>query len=214
MTPVRVLIADDHAPTREEIAALLADDPRFEVAASARDAPEAIQAALRERPDLCLLDVHMPGNGISAIWEITARLPEARVVVLTISSDDRDLFAAVRAGAAGYLLKDMDAARLPHALFDVFNGEAALPRGLVARMLEEFRDRSPHRRSVVGSGPGGELTSREWQVLDLMRLGLTTAEMARRLHLSQATVRSHVAGILRKLRVPDRDAAIALFPPR
>ncbi|HSL63620.1 MAG TPA: response regulator transcription factor, partial [Gaiellaceae bacterium] len=104
MTP-RVLLADDHPPTREDIRRTLESDGRFEVCAVAADAAGAVDAATRERPDLCVLDIRMPGNGIAAAWEITARLPETKVVMLTVSRDDDDLLAALRAGASGYLLK-------------------------------------------------------------------------------------------------------------
>jgi DNA-binding NarL/FixJ family response regulator len=208
----RVLIADDHAPTRGDLREVLEEDGRFEVCAEAADAPAAVDAAVRERPDLCILDIRMPGRGVAAAWEIAARLPETKVVMLTVSEDDADLFAALRAGASGYLLKGIDPARLPHALQDVIEGQSAIPRALVGRLVGEFRDRGPRRRSLVGDE--AQLTSREWQVLDLLRQELTTAEIARRLVLSQATVRSHVAAILRKLDVPDRAAAIRLFHER
>jgi DNA-binding NarL/FixJ family response regulator len=208
---LKVLLADDHAPTRGDVRAVLEGDERFEVVAEASDAARAIELAVREPPDVCLLDIHMPGNGIAAIWEITARLPETRVVMLTVSAEDDDVFGALRAGASGYLVKDMDFKRLPHALLDVVSGEAAIPRRLVARVLDEFRDRSPMRRATVAAERGERLTSREWQVLDLMRQSLGTAEIARRLFLSQATVRSHIASIVKKLRVADRDEAIEFF---
>lgn len=209
---LRVLVADDHAPTRADVRGVLDGSGDFEVVAEAADAPAAVTAAVEHRPDVCLLDIHMPGSGIAAIWEITARLPQTKVVMFTVSADDSDVFAALRAGASGYLLKDMDAERLPPALLDVVRGEAAIPRTIVARVLGEFRDRGPRRRVTIDSGE--QLTSREWQVLDLLRLNLSTAEMARRLQLSQNTVRSHVAGILRKLRVPDRESAVRLFEER
>jgi DNA-binding NarL/FixJ family response regulator len=204
----RVLLADDHVPTRDDIRQTLEAHGRFHVCAVASDAAEAVEAAARERPDLCLLDIRMPGNGIAAAWEITARLPETKVVMLTVSRDDDDLFAALRAGASGYLLKDTDPSRLPHALEDVLSGEAAIPRALVARLVGEFRDRGPRRRAVLSSEP---LTSREWEVLELLRREHSTAEIAERLVLSQATVRSHVAAILRKLRVADRAALVKHF---
>lgn len=210
----RVLVADDHAPTRADISELLESDPRFTVCASAADAVEAVDAALRERPDLCLIDIRMPGGGIAAAWEITARLPTTRVVMLTVSREDDDLFKALRAGASGYLLKDIDPTRLPHALSDVLAGDSAIPRSLVARLVEEFRERGPRRRALLANVSEEPLTSREWQVLDLLRQDLTTSEIARRLVISDGTVRSHVAAILRKLRVPDRRSAIRLFRDR
>ena len=170
-----------------------------------------MQAAVDGRPQVCLLDVRMPGGGVAAAWEISARLPETKIVMLTVSRDDTDLFAALRAGASGYLLKDIDPARLSDALESVLAGESALPGSLVARLVSEFRDRSPRRRTIVSEADGAQLTSREWQVLELMRQGLTTAQIARRLVVSPATVRSHVASMLKKLRVPDRESALRLF---
>lgn len=211
---VRVLIADDHAPTRGDLGEVLADDGRFEICAEASDAAAAVAAAMREQPDLCLLDVRMPGGGVAAAWEIAARLPSTKIVMLTVSADDRDLFSALRAGAHGYLLKDLDTSRLPHALLDVLEGQAAVPRTLVSRVLDEFRDRGPRRRALVGGAEAPQLTSREWEVLDLLRQELTTAQMAHRLVLSQATVRTHVAAVLRKLGVPDRESAVRLFDDR
>jgi DNA-binding NarL/FixJ family response regulator len=206
--PIRVVIADDHAPTRADVRATLEADARFEVSGEASDAAGAVEAAVEARPDVCILDVNMPGGGVAAAWEISSRLPETKIVMLTISRENRDLFAALRAGASGYLLKDMDPTRLPHALGDVLNGEAALPRVLVSRVIDEFRDRTPRRRKVIAEGPYADLTSREWQVLDLLRQELSTAEIARRLVLSPVTVRTHVASILRKVRAPNREALL------
>ena len=202
---VRVLIADDHEPTREDVRFALEQDERFRVCAEAADAPGAIDAAVHERPDVCLLDVNMPGWGVAAAWEIHARLPHVHVVMLTVSRDDRDLFAALRAGAAGYLLKNMDPRRLPRALDSVLAGEVAIPRELVGQVVQEFRDRSARRRELVADGPESKLTSREWEVLDLLRQELTTAQIARRLVLSPITVRTHVNTILKKLRIRDRE---------
>jgi two-component system nitrate/nitrite response regulator NarL len=209
--PSRVLVADDHAPTREDVKAAIDSDPRFTVVALASDAAEAIQAALRERPDVALLDMRMPGSGAAAAWEITARLPATRAVMLTVSRSDEDLFAALRAGVSGYLLKDMPFDALGDELAQVLEGRVALPPELVTRLVDEFRDSAPRRRTLVGQRGGAQLTSREWQVLDFLRRGLATSEIARRLFVSPATVRSHVAAVLRKLRVPDREAAIRLF---
>ena len=208
---VTVLIADDHDRTRQHIRAALERDSRFRVCADVGDAVAAVDSAIRLRPRLCLLDIGMPGNGISAAWEITGRLPDSKVVMLTVSRDDDDLFAALRAGASGYLLKDIDPGRLPQALLDVLDGEAAIPRSLVARLVDEFRDRGPRRRALLARGPRAELTSREWEVLELLRDDLSTEEIAGRLFVSPATIRSHISSILRKLRVPDRRAAVELL---
>lgn len=207
----RVLIADDHQPTREDVRFALEHDGSFEVCAEAADAAEAIEAAVRTRPDICLLDVNMPGWGVSAAWEIHSRLPQARVVMLTISRDDRDLFAALRAGAAGYLLKDMDPRQLSRALGAVLAGEVAIPRELVGQVVEEFRDRGARRRDLVADGRQGKLTSREWEVLDMLRQELSTSQIARRLVLSPVTVRTHVNSILKKLEVRDREELVRQF---
>jgi DNA-binding NarL/FixJ family response regulator len=206
MPPARVLIADDHAPTRADMREALERSERFTVCAEAADGAAAVEAAVRERPDLCLLDIRMPGSsGIAATREITTRLPDTKVVMLTVSLDDDDLLNALRAGAVGYLLKDIDPDRLPYALNDALDGGAAIPRRLVARLVSEFRDHGPRRRPVV-TEPGYNLTSREWEVLGLLRDGLSTAQMASKLFVSKATVRSHVASVLKKLDLPDREA--------
>ena len=209
---IRLLIADDHEATRAGIR-LAVEGHGFTVCASAEDSEGAVDAALRERPAVCLLDVNMPGSGIVAAQRIVAALPETAVVMLTVSQADDDLFAALRAGACGYLLKDIDSDRLPHALRGVLAGEAALPRTLVARVVDEFRRRGTRRlRLVAERGP--VLTEREWEVLERLREGDSTAEIASRLGVSPTTVRRHVSGILRKLHVPDRAAAVRTLEGR
>ncbi len=203
------MIADDHTLARSGVRQSLVE-AGFDVVGEASDAPEAVALAERERPDLCLLDVHMPGGGIWAASQIAERMPQTAVVMLTVSRNDEDLFDALRAGAAGYLLKDTDPDRLPHALQGVLAGEAAVPRELVARLIDEFRTHGRRRRVPLPGRRGVELSSREWDVLDLLRDGCTTAEIARRLVVSPVTVRRHVSALLRKLDVPDRAAAVEL----
>lgn len=205
----RVLIADDHPPTRAGVRLAL-ERAGFTICGEAWTADGAVEEAKRTRPDICLLDIHMPGSGIAAALEIASSVPKAAIVMLTVSVEDEDLFAALRAGAVGYLLKTTDPERLPHALEGVMNGEAALPRSLVSRVIAEFRDGPRRRRPVLGKGDP-DLTDREWQVLELLGEGLTTADIAARLFISQATVRTHVASTLQKLRAPDRKAAVALL---
>ncbi len=206
----RVLVADDHPPTRAGVRAALERDG-FVVCAEAGDARSAIESAQRERPDVCLLDIHMPGDGIYAAETIARELPDAAVVMLTVSRTDADLFNALRAGASGYLLKDIDPIRLPLALRGVLEGEAALPRRLVALLIEEFRERKRRRRIPLVGRRSVELTDREWEVLDLMKQGLSTEEIATHLFISPVTVRTHVSSVLRKLHVPTREAAVALL---
>ena len=207
---IRVVVADDHPPTRAGVKAALERDG-FVVCAQAADARAAIEAARTEKPDVCLLDIHMPGDGIHAAETISRELPETAVVMLTVSRLDSDLFDALRAGASGYLLKDIDPARLPLALHGVLEGEAALPRQLVALLIEEFRERRRRRRIPLRGRRSAELTDREWEVLELMRQGASTEEIAARLFISPVTVRTHVSAILRKLQVPTREAAIELL---
>ena len=213
--PLRVLIADDHAPTRDDVRRAVDSDERFEVCAVAADAAAAVRVALLERPDVCLLDIRMPGSGLAAAWEIAGRLPQARIVMLTVSEENADLFSALQAGAHGYLLKTMSLKRLPDTLHGVCCGEAAMPRQLVARVLERFHGREPRWRRPVTGRPGtGRLTSREWEVLELLARGRSTAEIAQSLVLSGSAVRVHVAAIVRKLQVADRAAAVELFRQR
>jgi DNA-binding NarL/FixJ family response regulator len=209
LKPVTVLVADDHPPTRAGVRLALAGT-RFTVCAEEADTAGAVEAALLTSPDICLLDINMPGNGIVAAAEIRAALPRTAIVMLTVSQNDDDLFAALRVGAVGYLLKDTDPARLPYALDGVLSGEAALSRKLVARVLETFRERASRRQVAVGNG-SRDLTGREWEVLELLQDGLSTAEIAKRMFISQVTVRTHIASVLKKLEVPDRRAAIDLL---
>ncbi len=204
-----VVIADDHAAARAGVRAAL-ERGGFVVSAEASSGPEAVEAALRERPDACLLDVHMPGGGgIDAAAQIAERLPGTAIAMLTVSGDEEDLFAAIQAGAVGYLLKDVDPGRLPHALAGVLAGEAAIPRPLVGRIVAELGER--RRRRVPLARGGAELTPREWEILELLHGGASTAQVAERLGVSQVTVRRHVSTVLRKLRVEDRRSAFALL---
>ena len=202
-------MADDHPPLRASVRRAL-EEHGFEVCFEAANAADSVAAAERERPDVCVLDVQMPGNGIAAAAQIAARLPETAIVMLTVSDSDEDLFAALRAGAQGYLLKDMDPARLPLALEGVLAGEAALPRALVARVLDEFRTRRRRRRLLLPGGRGCTLTDREWETLELLAEGLSTAEVAERLLVAPVTVRRHAAAIVKKLNAGDRGSLLQL----
>jgi DNA-binding NarL/FixJ family response regulator len=213
VTPASVLIADDHAPTRSAVREAL-ERGGFEICAEAADAPTSVDLARAMRPDVALLDIHMPGDGIRAAAEIAAHLPDTAVVMLTVSGADADLFAALKAGASGYLLKDTAARRLPEALRGVLEGEAAMPRALVARVIDEFRSGEQRSRLPVPGHRPARLTAREWEVLELLGEGLTTAEIGARLFISNVTVRSHVSAVLRKLRVPNRASAVRVLHRR
>jgi DNA-binding NarL/FixJ family response regulator len=206
---LRVLIADDHAPTRTGVRIAL-ERGGLEVCAEASNAPDAVAAAIEQRPDVCLLDVRMPGRGTAAAGQIIAKLPGTVVLMLTVSSDEDDLFDSLREGAAGYLLKDMDPGDLPAAVRCAFAGEGALPGLLIARLIDEFRERGRMRRLPGQARGRPALTKREWEVLDLMCEGAGTSEIARRLVVSSATVRRHVANILGKLGASSREEATKL----
>lgn len=206
---VRVLLADDHPPIRAFVRQVL-EDGGCEVVGEAGRADEAIRKAQEERPDVALLDIHMPGSGIRAAQEIGRLLPETAVVMLTQSSEDEDLFDSMRAGAVGYLLKDTDPARLADTLRGVLRGEGALPPRLVARIMDEFRSPAK-RRFHRTSREAGRLSPREWEVMELLAEGLTTEEVSERLFLAPTTVRVHVSAVLKKLRVKDRESAFRIL---
>lgn len=178
----------------------------------AGNADAAIAAALEHRPTVCLLAVNLPGSGITAAEKLSHALPDTKVVMLTGSARDEDLFAALRAGAAGYLLKSTSPERLPKALRGVVSGEAALPRPMTARLIEEFRNRGRrHTLALSVAGHPVELTGREFEVLAQMRKHETTAEIAADLRISEVTVRRHISAIVHKLDVPDRRSALELL---
>ena len=205
--PIRVLIADHDGATRAGVRlALVAQG--FEICAEADTATAAVEAAAREQPDVCVIEVDLPGDGVAALGPMLAGAPRTLAVMLSGSVDDNRLFGAVRAGARGYLLKDMDPARLPMALRGVLDGEAALPRALMGRVLEELRAVENGRHASELSRLGVDLTRREQEVLEALDRGLPTAEIAVALGISAVTVRRHVSEILRKLGAPNRQAAL------
>jgi two-component system nitrate/nitrite response regulator NarL len=209
---VSVLICDANAQTRASLRRAISASEHFAICAEARDSVEAVAAAVETLPDVCLIDIGLPGSGIAATWEISSRLPTTKIVMLAATADDGDLFAAIRAGVQGYLLKSTDDRQLFDALREVLDGRAAMSSSLVARLMSEFRDHGARRRvplstELPAQRAAAALTSREWQVLDLMRRQCTTAEMAGRLVVSKATIRTHVAAVLHKLDLPDRKAA-------
>jgi DNA-binding NarL/FixJ family response regulator len=207
----RVVVAADHPPIRTGVRLALEHDG-FIVCAEEETGPGAVSAALRDPPDVCLLDIDVPGGGIAAAATIHSRLPHTQVVMLSAAENDDDLFAALEVGACGYLLKEMDPVRLGQALHGVLHGEAALPRALTARLIEEFRARA--RQSTLTRRSDNDLTSREWEVLDCLREGLSTRRIAKRLFITGTTVRRHVSSILKKLDVPSREAAVEFVARR
>jgi len=202
------VIADEQPTMRSAVRGLLERDG-FEVCGEASDPEAAVEAALRERPDICLIGVLMPESGIRATRRITTALPQTAVVILTTSESRDHLVGAIRAGAIGYLLTSANLEELGSILRGVLAGEAAIPRTLVAQLVSELQAHG-RRRAVVSARGRAALTAREWEVMELVCEGLGTGEIAERLLVSPVTVRRHVSAILRKLGVEDRAAAVAL----
>ena len=206
-----MLIADDHAPTRDDVRQAL-QKRGFTVCAEAGNAAQAVWQALQTKPDICMLEVRMPGGGVAAAWEIAARLPTTKIVMHTASDDDADFFGALRAGAVGYLVKDIEPCSLARALRDVAEGTPAIPRALVGRIVTQFRSKEPRfRGTALAADQGPRLTSREWDVLAALSEGLSTREIARRLQLTPGGARSHVSFLVHKLGLANRAEAVAFF---
>lgn len=205
MTEVlRVMIADDHPVFRGGLRALLGTDPDFEVVAEAAGGAEAIQLAADLRPDVVLMDLHMPDvDGVEATAQIMRDNPKTAVLVLTMFDDDDSVFASMRAGARGYVLKGTNQAHILHAIHAVGAGGAAFGPAIAERMLDYF-NRASHR---TAGGPFPQLSEREVEVLDLIAQGQSNQRIASRLSISEKTVRNHVSNIFTKLAVTDRTQA-------
>jgi DNA-binding NarL/FixJ family response regulator len=202
----RILIVDDHPLTRDALATLLGQHG-FDVVGQAGDGNEAIEAARRLQPDLVLLDLSMPDlDGLGALPQLRDAAPECEVVMLTASGTEDNLLAAIRGGAAGYLLKTEPPERIVEFLNGVAEGEAALSGAIARRLLERVRDGAADEG--VPDAIAGALSARELEVLLLLDEHLGTDEIAKRLFISEHTVRSHVKSLLRKLEVSSRREAL------
>ncbi len=202
--PLRIVVVDDHPVYRDGLALLLGSVPGLAVVGTAADGAAAVDLALDEQPDVVVMDVQMPGlDGIEATRRITSTSPSIGVVVLTMSEDDGTVFAAVRAGARGYLLKGADQEEVVRAITTVAGGGAVFGAALARRIAEFFT-----------AGPSGpetafpQLTAREREILDLVAAGRSNAQIAATLYLSPKTVRNNVSNVLTKLQVADRAEAI------
>jgi DNA-binding NarL/FixJ family response regulator len=203
----RVLIVDDHPLTRDALATLLAGND-FDVVGQASDGHEAIEVAATLRPQLVLLDLSMPGlDGLSALPGLREAVPDAEVIVLTASGTEDNLLAAIRAGAAGYLLKSEPPDRIVGFLRGVVRGEAALSGEVARSLLDQVRE-GGYRNGGVPDDIAGALSAREVEVLLLLDEHLGTDDIAKRLFISEHTVRSHVKSLLHKLNVSSRREAL------
>jgi DNA-binding NarL/FixJ family response regulator len=204
---VRILVADDHPLYRRGLAALLAAQPGWEVVGQEADGIGAVTAAHAEQPDVVVMDLRMPGiDGIEATRRIISASPHVAVLVLTMYEDDGSVFAAMRAGARGYLLKGADQTEIVRAVAAVAGGEAIFGAAVAARIIEFFAAPRPREAELVFP----QLTAREHEVLDLIAAGRSNAELAATLVLSPKTVRNHVSNVFAKLQVADRAQAIVL----
>jgi DNA-binding NarL/FixJ family response regulator len=199
----RIVVADDHALFRDGMVSLL-EAAGYEVVGQAGEGSRAVETALRLRPDIVLMDVTMPGlSGLEALRRLQAEWPAVRVVMLTASDEDEDLFAAVQAGACGYLLKSLDSDEFLEMLAGVEHGAAAMTRQTTHRLLQGLSRRSPP------PAPAATLTGREQELLGLLASGLSNKAMARTLSLSENTVKYHLKNIMQKLNIHNRTEAAA-----
>jgi NarL family two-component system response regulator LiaR len=202
--PIRVLLTDDHAIVRSGVRALLATEPDIEVVSEASDGADAITQAEALRPDVILMDLMMPGvNGVEATRQITARLPGARVLVLTSFAADENVFPAIKAGALGYLLKDSGPEELVRAIRQVYRGEPSLEPSIARKVLLELSHPAKERQPLTKD----PLTERELDVLRLVAQGCSNKDIAATLSVSELTARTHVSNILGKLHLASRTQA-------
>ncbi len=208
--PVRILVADDHQVVRTGFAALLDTQTDFTVLGTAADGAEAVRMSRELRPDVVLMDVRMPGtDGIAATRQLTAGAGAPRIIILTTFDLDEYVYDALRAGASGFLLKDVTAERLFDAVRVVAAGEALLAPAVTRRLISEFA----RLRPMAAGDPVtavGQLTPRETEVLRLLAEGLSNPEIARRLVVTEETVKTHVSRVLHKLGLRDRTQAVVL----
>ena len=206
MTAVRVLVADDHPVFRSGLRALLEVDPDIVVAGEAGTGAQAVELAAQLRPDLVMMDLHMPDlDGIAATKQILHHDPDARIMVFTMFDDDDSVFAAMRAGARGYLLKGSSPGDVIHSVHLVISGGAMFGPAVAQRVIEFFA--RPRPAGSIAVFP--QLTDREHEILDLVARGQSNSSIAARLYISEKTVRNHVSSIFAKLAVADRAQAIA-----
>jgi DNA-binding NarL/FixJ family response regulator len=206
----RVVIAEGDAATRSGIRGVL-EAAGMKICAEATSADAALAVIEDHRPDIALVSADLEGGGIRTVAKISGRVPNAAVIVLATVVDGDGLVDAVRVGAAGYVAKSIKPASLVAAVRAVLKGEPAIPRALVGILMDRLRARATHRHLSLPQRRGVDLTSREWEVLELMKTGASTREIAERLLISEITVRRHIGSVLKKLQVSSRREALRLL---
>ena len=212
-TPIRILVVDDHTLFRRGLTALLARDPELTVVGDAADAGEALRRAQELQPDLILLDNHLPGvNGVDALPGLLEAAPGARVLMLTVSEDEQDLAAALRAGASGYLLKTIEGDALVDAIAQAMRGEAVVAPEMTGKLVSAYRDAaaSPREAAPTALSPLAQLSPREQDILRGIARGASNKEIGRELGIAETTVKIHVQHVLRKLDVASRVQAAVI----
>ena len=203
----KIIICDDQAVVRDGLELLLNLEKDIEVLGTARDGAEALELVENVQPDLVLMDLKMPGmNGIEATRQIRAKFPQVKVLVLTTYDDDEWVFDAIRSGASGYLLKDTPREKVIEAVLGTAGGKSFVDPAVAGKLLDKVSSRGTQPSSLLTE----QLTAREVDVLRLLAKGLSNAEIAGQLHLSEGTVRNHVSAILDKLGVSDRTQAAVI----
>lgn len=203
---MKLIIVDDHILFREGLAAIIQKEPDIDVVGLVGSVQETVDLVQRVKPDVVLMDFNLPdGTGADATLKVIQEHPECKIIFLTMSDNDENLFAAVRSGAKGYLLKNMSPSKLIATLRSVQEGESALSRSMTLRLMEELsRTKEPEH---LGDPSLANLTRREMDVLLLLTKGITNKDIANQLFLSENTVKYHVHSILEKLNLPNRRAA-------
>ena len=207
--PIRVLVVDDHALFRRGLEMVLIQESDIEVVGEAADGEAAVARAAELLPDVVLLDVRMPrGSGIEACSAIKDVAPSARIIMLTISDEEADLYEAIKAGATGYLLKEISIDEVAAAVRSVYDGQSLISPSMASKLLTEFALMAKRTNERANQVPAPRLTERELEVLKLVARGMNNRDIARELFISENTVKNHIRNILEKLQLHSRMEAV------
>ena len=210
MNPIKVLVVDDHALFRRGITAVLANQKGLEVVGEALDGLEAIKKAEEIAPDVILMDLNMPHcSGLEATQAIETKMPQVNILVLTVSENEADLFAAIKYGARGYILKNTEPEDLIHAIFHIAQGGVIVSPLMAAKLLAEFKDFETGEREEAAQETEAVLSPREGEVLQMVAQGATNRQIADSLFISENTVKTHLRNIMDKLHLANRSQAAA-----